>query len=199
MSGQVLQYDFYHRKPEIVARELLGKTLISTIGKKRCAGKIVETEAYLADGDKACHGFRGKTPKNHSMFGPAGFAYVYPIHAQFCFNTVTQSEGQASAVLIRSIEPILGMKTMRSRRGTASALALCSGPGKLCRALGIDKSSDGANLTSKRKIWIEMGPSPVDQTIRQTTRIGVTSATDLELRFVVKGNPFTSGPRYLSD
>ena len=195
MPSHVLQYEFYSRHPEIVARELLGKTLISTIGGKRTAGKIVETEAYLSSDDSAAHGFRGKNQKNRSMFGPAGMAYVYPIHAKYCFNTVTESTGAPSAVLIRALEPVDGLPEMKRRRGVDSVGNLCSGPAKLCQALGIDKQQDGIKLTTKKVLWIE--DAAIVDRVRSTTRIGVTSASDLELRFVVCESEFASGPKYM--
>lgn len=195
-SNRVLQQEFYSREPKIVARELLGKTLISTSGGKKTGGLIVETEAYLSKGDSACHGYHRQTTKNSSMFGPAGYAYVYPIHAKYCFNTVTEEPGKPSAVLIRALQPIFGIEEMERRRKTNELLNLCSGPSKLCQALGIGRYIDGRNLTSKRKVWIiEDGTNY--QATKATARIGVTSAKNLKLRFVVKSSEFASGPKYL--
>lgn len=196
MSAVLLDRSFYARCPKIVARELLGKVIVSTIERRRSAGIVVETEAYLASADTACHGFAGQTRKNSSMFGPCGHAYVYPIHARYCFNTVTETEGRPSAVLIRALEPLEGISTMRSRRAKMVNTELCSGPAKLCQALGIDQNTDGIDLTRRRKVWLldkycESEPFKV----KTTVRIGVTSAHDMKLRYVVAGSCFASGPK----
>jgi DNA-3-methyladenine glycosylase len=196
MANTVLDRNFYQNDPKSVAKSLLGQLLVSTIGGKRAAGIIVETEAYLSEDDSAAHGYRGRNNKNASMFGPAAMAYVYPIHARYCFNCVTQSPGQPSAVLVRALEPITGTKIMQQRRSTTDQKNLCSGPAKLCEALAIDKVIDGWNLTSRRKVWIESADYKVAE-IKITPRIGVTSAKEALLRFVVAGNEFASGPKYL--
>ena len=196
MPAELLDQSFYARCPKTVARELLGKVIVSTIGAQRSAGIVVETEAYLAKEDPACHGYRGQTPGNSTMFGPAGRAYVYPIHAKYCFNTVTQDTGQPSAVLIRALEPIEGLAVMKRRRQKTQQLDLCSGPAKLCQALGIDGSIDGFDLTRRRQVWLQ-ADDRLQPTIKTTVRIGVTSGEDLPLRFVIAKSPFASGPKYL--
>lgn len=196
MPAILLDRSFYARCPKIVARELLGKVIVSTIEGQRSAGIVVETEAYLASSDSACHGFRGQTRKNSSMFGPCGHAYVYPIHARHCFNTVTQSAGRPSAVLIRALEPLEGFGVMRSRRAKTAAVDLCSGPAKLCQALGIDQQHDGIDLTRRRKIWLlDKSRTQKPFTVKTTVRIGVTSAEEMKLRYVVAGNIHASGPK----
>ncbi len=195
----ILSANFYEREVTQVARELLGKRLLSTVGNQRTAGLIVETEAYLAKGDSACHAARGATPSNSSMFGLAGRAYVYSIHSRYCFNTVAQQVGHGCAVLIRAIEPDDGIPAMMKRRQTEKIRELCRGPARLAEALGIDKRLDGHDLTIGSKIWIE---KPGDQSIthskiKVTERIGVTSAKQLLLRFVIEGNEFVSGPKRL--
>ncbi|MEM9411897.1 MAG: DNA-3-methyladenine glycosylase [Planctomycetota bacterium] len=196
--NEILDHDFFAHEPMWVAKNLLGKILVSTIGGKKTSGIIVETEAYLSSGDPACHGARGRTKSNASMFEQAGLAYVYPIHAKYCFNITTESEGMPSAVLIRAIEPTLNLPTMRMRRKQESVLQLCSGPGKLCQALGFNRSIDGINLTRRKKVWIEQNRSKI-QPIKffQTERIGVTSAKEMKLRFVIQGHRFASGPKRL--
>ena len=198
MPAALLDHSFYARCPKTVARELLGKIIVSTIGNERSAGIVVETEAYLADGDTACHGFRGQTNKNRSMFQSAGRAYVYSIHAKYCFNTVTEQAGRPSAVLIRAIEPLVGQAIMSRRRGKPDERELGSGPAKLCQALGIDQSVDGWNLTRRRRLWLVDNPEfDSASRIKATQRIGVTSAKSLKLRFVLADHPFASGPKYL--
>ena len=192
--------DFFFQDPTMVAKALIGKLLVSKFDNMLTAGRIVETEAYLANGDSACHGSKKMTPKNHVMFGPAGFSYVYAIHAKWCFNVVTERAGQASAVLIRAVEPIIGLDTMASRRGTRPVREFCRGPGKLCEAFGIDKKSNGLMLAPKHNLWISdyCSQSSDDFKIVKTPRIGVTSAKDLMLRFVQAESVFASGPKYLN-
>jgi DNA-3-methyladenine glycosylase len=160
-------------------------------------GIIVETESYLAEGDSACHAAKGKKPKNEIMFGQAGIAYVYPIHAKFCFNVVTEEIDRPSAVLIRAIEPVRGIDVMGFRRGTDELRDLTRGPARLCQACSIDRQQNGLDLTVARQLWIASRPLRVVEPheIRITRRIGVTSATDLELRFLIDGCPFVSGPK----
>ncbi|HMP79728.1 MAG TPA: DNA-3-methyladenine glycosylase, partial [Pirellulaceae bacterium] len=134
----------------------------------------------------ASHGYRGKTRKNASMFGPPGMSYVYPIHAKWCFNVVTEAEGLASAVLIRSIEPLKGIAQMRRHRGLHDNQGIvASGPARLCQALRIDRSFDGWDLTAGKALWLQHhdGP-PTRLNITRTRRIGVTAAKHRKLRFI---------------
>ena len=198
----------FRRNTEEVARLLLGMRLLSRIGRKLTGGVILETEAYLPENDAACHGTRGKTRSNAAMFGPAGCAYVYPIHAGFCVNVVTQEIHEPAAVLIRSLLPIWGVKQMIDRRGTEDPRKLTTGPSRLCQALGITRRQDHHELTTGKCLWIEEGhPSDSvtvengtiesDFKICQTERIGVTSAQNRMLRFAIRGNRFVSGPKRL--
>lgn len=186
---------FYAREPETVARELLGKWLVRRDRTGLCAGVIVETEAYLAQGDSACHAFRGRSRKNATMFGPAGRLYVYAIHSRYCLNAVTERRGVPSAVLIRALEPTLGIGSMEQRRGTDQPRDLTRGPGRLCEALEVDRRLDGWNLTRGDRIWIATPIEPPSNlAVGRSTRIGVTSAGDLPLRFFLVGNRHVSGP-----
>jgi DNA-3-methyladenine glycosylase len=189
--------DFYDRSPQVVARQLLGRLLIrsSTVGLT--AGIIVETEAYLHRTDPACHSYRKRTRKNASMYGPPGHAYVYPIHAKWCFNVVTQPPEIASAVLIRALEPVAGIEIMRARRGRQSLADLASGPAKLCQALAIDRADDGNDLVVSDLLFISRDrfrPVPA-ASVSRSGRIGVTSAHDLPLRFFLADSPFVSAHR----
>ncbi|MCH2177383.1 MAG: DNA-3-methyladenine glycosylase [Mariniblastus sp.] len=199
MSSNLLNPSFYKRTAKEVARSLIGTILVSRIAGLRVSGMVVETEAYLATRDAASHGTQGPNRKNRSMFGPAGRAYVYPIHARYCFNAVTGIEGIASAVLIRAVEPIDGIKVMQQRRQRESLKLLTSGPARLCEAFALNRQQDGISLTTRRTTWLEQNPAFTadPKSLRATRRIGVTSAKNLKLRFVLRGNLFVSGPRYL--
>ena len=187
---------FYARDPVEVARDLLNKMVYRRSREGLVAGRIVEVEAYLADADPACHAARGRTLRNRVMFGRAGLLYVYPIHARYCLNAVTEYEHRGSAVLIRAIEPIEGIDLMAQRRGNVRLLELTRGPARLCEALQVARDLDGWDLTWGRRIWIGRElPSASPITIARSPRIGVTSAEELPLRFFADGNPFVSGPR----
>jgi DNA-3-methyladenine glycosylase len=196
MSPAPLPRSFYARDPVAVARSLLGRLLLRRTAEGVSGGRIVETEAYLAAHDPACHAARGRTRKNASMFGPPGHAYVYPIHARYCFNVVTEPEDVASAVLIRAVEPLTGVAAMQLRRRREPLRDLASGPAKLCEALAIDRHLDGWDLTLGRQLWIADDAGPPVFRIAQSPRIGVTSAQDLPLRFFVAGSRFVSGRRH---
>ncbi|MCX7643563.1 MAG: DNA-3-methyladenine glycosylase [Armatimonadetes bacterium] len=190
--GKVLQREFYNREPVTVAKELLGKVLVREAEQGVTAGIIVETEAYLAENDPANHAFKGKTNRNKSMFGPAGHAYVYRIHRVCCLNAVTEPEGMPSAVLIRALMPIEGVDLMRKRLGRDDPLP-ATGPGKLCKAMAIDLSLDGWDLTLGEQLWIAEPNEQIEISeadIAVTGRVGVTAAKDLPLRFFLRRQPF---------
>ncbi|MDO8520343.1 MAG: DNA-3-methyladenine glycosylase [Deltaproteobacteria bacterium] len=178
-----------YKKPTItVAKALLGAYLVHETAEGKTVGKIVETEAYLAN-DPSCHGFRGETPRNRAMFGPPGHAYIYFIYGMYhCFNVVTAPVGVGEAVLIRALEPVEGLELMKKRRKGKKDLA--GGPGKLVIAMGITSDLNGTSLiTGPLKIMPgEMKKAP----IVTTARIGISSGNHLPLRFYLKGNPFVS-------
>jgi DNA-3-methyladenine glycosylase len=201
-GSKLLTGDFFTGETRRVARELIGKWLVSRIGSRLTAGVIVETEAYLPRGDSASHAAVGRTPRNEAMFLEPGRAYVYAIHSRFCFNVVTEPAGVGAAVLIRAIEPRVGLEFMRQRRSgrraaTPSDRELCSGPAKVCEALGIDRRLDRHDLTLGRQLWIAESPASGTERIpmRTTPRIGVTSAKELCLRYVWAAHAFASGPK----
>jgi DNA-3-methyladenine glycosylase len=180
---QMLPRFFYDRDTILVARELLGKTLVHVTGGVTRSGRIVEVEAYLGPHDLAAHSSRGITPRTKTMFGPPGHAYVYMIYGMYyCMNVVTEPEGHASAVLLRALEPV------RNIEGKTS------GPGLLCRAMGIDKGLNGHDLVSENFCIAAMpGAEPVS--IVEKPRIGVDYAgpwAAKPLRFYIKDNPFVS-------
>ncbi len=188
-----LSRDFFDRPTSTVARQLLGKTLLRYTRGRWVGGFIVETEAYLPEGDSASHSARGKTPSNAAMFDQPGTLYVYPIHAKFCMNAVTERLGRGSAVLIRAIEPSEGIDIMRANRGYDEIRRLTRGPAMLCQALAVDRGLDGTDLIDGSEIVIAEGRSHDPFAVTTTKRIGISSAADLKLRFFIDGNRFVSG------
>jgi DNA-3-methyladenine glycosylase len=177
-----------------VARDLLGKTLWRRADAGPAAGIIVETEAYDGANDPASHAWRGQTQRNAVMFGPPGYAYVYFTYGMhYCLNAVTGPVGQASAVLLRAIQPVVGLELMRERRGTRIPdRDLARGPGRLCQALGITTADNGADLAGDA-LWIsETAPAPA-LLIATTPRIGITRAAERPWRFVACDNQYISG------
>ena len=193
-------HSFFRRDPVTVARELLGHRFVSGVGGTRTAGIIIETEAYLGIPDKAAHTYGGRrTRRNRTMWGGAGQAYVYFVYGMHhCANIVAGETGDPVAVLIRALEPDTGIDTMFERRHAARrATELCSGPAKLCVALGIDLGLDGEDLTSSDRLFVE-SPSrrpPRTATIVTAPRVGISYAEEWQaepLRFFVAGNPHVS-------
>ncbi|HEX9039367.1 MAG TPA: DNA-3-methyladenine glycosylase [Ktedonobacterales bacterium] len=191
----------YYARPTLeVARDLLGKTLWRRTADGLVGGLIVETEAYVAAVDPAAHAYRGKTPRNASMFAPPGTAYVYRSYGiHYCLNVVTEDEGVAAAVLLRAIHPTTGLELMRARRGPATPdRDLARGPGRLCQALALTNADDGASLLGS-DLWISATRTaaltallPPVFRVAATPRIGITQATDWPWRFVIAGDPFVS-------
>src|SRR4026208_1685504 len=139
---------FFSRPTEVVAADLLGMILVPWVGGKRTEGRIVETEAYLGYDDPPSHGYRHRRhARNEALFGPPGLWYVYLSYGMhWCANLVCQQAGRAGAVRLRALEPLTGIDIMRRRRGGVPDGELCSGPGKLTQALGIDRSLDGSRM-----------------------------------------------------
>ncbi len=192
----LLQKEFYARDTVKVAKELLGKYMVSFSEQGITVGKVVETEAYLGKTDPACHSARGKTSKNEVMFGPAGRAYVYIIYGiHYCFNVTTGDLNTPAAVLIRALEPIEGIEIMERRRGCKKITELCSGPGKLTTAMGISMNENGKSLVSGPvRFFTKNQEKKESRLIVTTTRIGISKAADLPLRFYLKQNPYISRP-----
>ncbi len=185
--GKPLKRSFFDRSVHEVAPDLIGATfLVNGVG-----GIIVEVEAYHHT-DPAAHSFRGPTPRNRVMFGPAGFSYVYRSYGiHWCVNFVCEEEGSASAVLIRALEPTHGLAAMRRRRGLTEPRALCSGPGKLCEALGITIAHSELPLD---KSPIALYARTEKPEIAIGIRIGITKAVELPWRYGLKDSKFLSKP-----
>lgn len=183
--GPLLHKRFFDRSVHDVAPELIGATLLfNGIG-----GVIVETEAYHQT-DPASHSYRRQTPRNGVMFGPAGFAYVYRSYGiHWCVNFVCEAQGSASAVLVRAIEPVKGVAAMRRKRDLHDLRLLCSGPGKLCEAMGITGAHNGLALDHK-PFAIHARRALPD--IVAGVRIGITKGVELPWRFGLKGSRFVS-------
>jgi DNA-3-methyladenine glycosylase len=193
-----LPESFYKPSARIVARRLLGHFLIRNTPNGPCGGAIVETEAYLSN-DPACHGAIGETARNRAMWGQHGRGYVYFIYGcHFCFNAVCRPAGIAEAVLVRALEPTLGEQFMFLNRPISTRRDLTNGPAKLCAALDINRTLDSANLCDTQSpLFIARNPA-VRQFLRQqgpritTSRIGITLAAELPLRFYLAGSSFVS-------
>jgi DNA-3-methyladenine glycosylase len=179
--------DFFARSVHEVAPELIGATLLV----EGVGGTIVEVEAYDQE-DPASHAFRGRTARNASMFGPPGHAYVYRSYGvHWCLNLVCDDPGRAEAVLVRALEPTHGLDVMRTRRGVEPVRSLCSGPGKLCQALGVTREDDGRALDEPP---FELHARATAPEIATGPRVGLTRAADRNWRYVLAGSPFLSRP-----
>jgi len=183
---------FYARPADVVARRLLGHALVSTIGGHRTAGRIVETEAYVGPHDPACHAFGGRrTTRTECLYGPPGTAYIYFTYGlHWCLNAVTGPRDYPAAVLIRAVEPIAGLPTMRRRRAGVPDRLLCAGPARLCAAFGVTGRLNGAALQAGQ-LRIVRG-RPVRGAVLATPRIGITSATTWPLRYIVADSAWVS-------
>ena len=183
--GPLLDKTFFDRSVHDVAPDLIGATMLfDGVG-----GMIVETEAYHMT-DPASHSYRRQTPRNGVMFGPAGFAYVYRSYGiHWCVNFVCEGAGSASAILVRALVPTHGIGLMQQRRGLQNERTLCSGPGKLCAALGITGSHDGLALDAQP---FAIHARTVEPELVVGVRIGITKGVDLPWRFGLKGSRFVS-------
>jgi DNA-3-methyladenine glycosylase len=199
---KLLRRSFFNRDPRTVARELLGKLIVRREGGKRLAGRIVEVEAYLGAGDLAAHAAAGHTARNAVIFGPPGHAYVYFIYGvHYCLNISCLPAGDAGCVLIRALEPVVGIPDMANARGLADLdltlprdlRKLASGPGKLCEALGITRPRDNSKdmLSPKSDLQVMSDGFRVER-IAVTPRIGITRAAEMPLRYVIQTNVFLS-------
>jgi DNA-3-methyladenine glycosylase len=200
-----LPREFYDRDPRRVSRELLGKVLVRREGRRVRTARIVEVEAYMGLGDPAAHSFAGRTLRNAVLFGPPGYAYVYFIYGNhYCLNVSCLPDGVAGGVLFRALEPLAGIDEMARARSvgidsTRDLRKLTSGPGRLAEAFGITRERDnGKDLTSARSDLFIADDGYRVRRILTTPRIGITKAAERQLRYVIAGNEFVSGPRIRS-
>ncbi len=194
----ILPRKFYTRPVITVAKELLGKVLVKNEGKIILAGRIVEVEAYDGNIDEASHSFKGKTKRNEVMFNEGGFLYVYFTYGtHFCCNVVAGKKNHGAAVLIRAVEPIYGIDKMIERRferklkSEKEIFNLTSGPGKVCKAFGLNKKHLGIDLTGNF-IYLLNTPKLKKSKIGVSKRIGISKSVDLPWRFFEIENPFLS-------
>lgn len=186
---------FFQKPTPVVARGLLGCRLVRVRGGKRLAGTVVETEAYRGASDPASHAYGGKTKRNEVMFGRAGHAYVYFIYGfHNCLNVTTEPEGRPGAVLIRAIEPVEGVSEMLRNRGPGAQAHLTDGPGRVTKALCIDRSMNGEDMVASRRLYIETGRLRTE--VASSPRVGVRDGGSHRWRFYALGNRFVSAPRW---
>jgi DNA-3-methyladenine glycosylase len=192
MVTRVLARDFYERDSALVARGLLGKTLVRKLNSQILCGKIVEAEAYYGENDPASKAYKGRKMFNELMFMDVGKAFIYMVHGNWLLNIVAHSKGGVGAVLIRAIEPLQGVEIMMKNRGVKDTRALTNGPGKLTKALLITKKLNGVDVT-----WEDSELTVAERDLESfevgsSRRIGVKFDLPQELRFYIKGNKFVS-------
>ncbi len=191
-ASSILPQDFYIRDTIHVARSLLGRCLVRVVNRARMAGRIVEVEAYRGSHDPASHAFRGLTKRNVPMFAEPGRAYIYFTYGNhYCLNVTTEPEGIPGAVLIRALEPTQGVEFMRRLRPHVPDLQLTNGPGKLTKALDIDRTLNTADMTKAGPLFITSA-DPQNFEIGQSARVGIRQGRDRKWRFYIVGNPYVS-------
>ena len=198
-AGDILPRAFYDRPVLVVARELLGARLVRTDGRRGLvSGAIAEVEAYDGPDDLACHAARGRTRRTEPLFGSPGYAYIYLIYGMhWCLNVVTGPAGYPAAVLIRAVEPLEGLERMDPGRGRAPGAKIASGPGRLTRAFGIDRTLNLVDMTAPGPLFIAAGRRIGASRILRGERIGVEYAGDWARRpwrLGVRGSPTLSRP-----
>lgn len=189
--GKKLKRKFFEKPTLKVAKELLGKYLVVKKRGGLASGKIVETEAYIGKKDPASHAYRGVTPRTKLMYGKPGYAYIYLTYGMYyCLNFITEKEGFPAAVLVRAVEPKEGLDLMIKRRKIKKIENLTNGPGKLCKAFGLDKSLNGADICSD-VIWIEDRKENPEKIV-SASRIGINVGKGKKWRFYIAENRFVS-------
>jgi DNA-3-methyladenine glycosylase len=196
VTGSILPVTFFHRPAEETARALLGTIIVSRVRGVITSGRIVETEAYLGISDPASHAYQCRRyAGNQSLYATPGTWYVYLSYGvHWCANLVCGGPDGGAAVLLRAIEPLTGLTTMRRRRGNRPDGELAAGPGRLTQALGIRRSLDGKKVTDAHVVVTRGAPVAGDQIVA-TPRVGITKAADWPLRYVIAGSPWVSGPK----
>lgn len=187
----VLPRKFYERDPMVVAKELLGKELVRRLDDEAMEGIIVETEAYYGLEDPASRAYHGPKIYNKLMWDEPGKVFIYNVHNNWMFNLVAHEPDRIGAVLIRAIEPTKGIEAMKKNRGIEDVFELANGPGKLTKALKIDKRLNGVSVTS-RKSKVFVTDNKMDFEVGNSYRIGVRKDLEKKLRFFIKGNRFVS-------
>lgn len=190
---EVLPREFYTRDPKIVAMNLLGKTMVRVLDGFYLRGMIAETEAYYGENDPASRARGGMKKHNMPMWGEPGRAFIYGVHGNWLLNIVAHEPNGVGAVLIRALEPLEGIEVMAANRGINDIRRLTNGPGRLTKALKIDKSMNYLDLTSRNsQLFITSGREIDHREIGRSHRIGVRIDLDEKLRFFIKGNEFVS-------
>lgn len=195
-----LMPEWFQRDTAVVAEQLLGMYLVVQLSAQPLVARIVETEAYLAGNDAACHAASRKTPRNAPMFEQGGVLYVYTIYGMHrCMNIVTETQGRGCAVLLRAAEPIIGTEFMQSQRYSGKTLReaeLLRGPGNLAKAMGFGLEHNFLECYSP-SLWLQKGQEPDPQDIVTTTRIGISKSAELPLRFYLNSSSAVSARRAL--
>ena len=193
--------EFFARPTLAVARDLLGARLVRQLDGARLSGVVVECEAYIGQDDTACHASRGRTARTEVMYGPPGYAYVYFTYGiHWMLNVVTENEGFPAAILLRAIQPMEGIPTMRALRqaqgNPRSERELTSGPARLTQALAVDKALNDADLVAGDQLWLESGDAVPDDAVERGPRIGINYAAQADRlapwRIWALHNPFVS-------
>ncbi|HEY1041102.1 MAG TPA: DNA-3-methyladenine glycosylase [Candidatus Paceibacterota bacterium] len=197
MKGyKLLPRSFFMRDPAAVAYDLLGKLLVRKTDEHIFVGKIVEVEAYLATGDSAAHSFKGETLRTRSLYKDGGHAYVHSMRQYNLLDVVVGESGSAGSVLIRAVEPCEGIEYMKALAGTEDLEKIANGPGKVGRAFQITRVLDGIDLVDPNSVLILAEPiTSIDHEVEITTRIGISTAQDMPLRFFIKDSKYISKKR----
>jgi len=199
LQPHILPRSFYERPTLTVAQELLGKVLVHRTREGTTSGVIIETEAYIGEDDPACHASFGRTPRNEPLYGPPGLAYVYLNYGiHYLVNAVTEADGHPAAVLIRALQPLEGIASMKKRRSSDGRVVderdLCRGPGNLTRALGITLTDNRRDFAASRTLFIEDRGISIGEVARGP-RIGIRVALDRPWRCWVEGHRSVSAHR----
>lgn len=193
-----LDRSFYEQPTLELARALLGKTLIRSTAEGRSGGVIVEVEGYICAIDPAAHGYQRVTPRTRIMYGPPGHAYLYFNYGMhWMLNISSEPDGVGGAVLLRAIQPTVGLPLIRQRRGEELPLRdLARGPGRICAALRLGKEENGLPFTGET-LWLEGEPGLLPEAVIATSpRIGITKGIELPWRYSLAGNPYVSGTNH---